>query len=162
MLNLAAQSVLRAARTQLRSSTSPLSPLQSSRIARLLSTLAILEQRDGKVNSSSLGAITAGQKLGGSIIGIVAGKNAKKIAEEVAKIDGIEKILIVENEAYDRGLSENWAPLIVENVKKEGITHVVVGHSAFGKSLLPRVAAILDVQQLSDVMSIESEDSTVK
>jgi electron transfer flavoprotein alpha subunit len=47
----------------------------------------------------------------------------------------------------------------VENIKKGGYTHVVTGHSAFGKNLLPRVAALLDVQQISDVMSIESEDS---
>ena len=58
-----------------------------------------------------------------------------------------------------QGLPENYAPLLVETIKKGGFTHVIAGHSAFGKSLLPRVAALLDVQQLSDVMSIESEDS---
>ena len=58
-----------------------------------------------------------------------------------------------------KGLPENFAPLVVENIKKGGYTHVVTGHSAFGKNLLPRVAALLDVQQISDVMSIESEDS---
>ena len=66
---------------------------------------------------------------------------------------------MVENEAYERGLPENYAPMLVENIKKGGYTHVIVGHSSFGKSLLPRVAALLDVQQLSDVMAIESEDS---
>lgn len=127
--------------------------------ARLLSTLAILEQKDGKLNSGSLGAVTAGQKLGGSVHGFIAGKAGKSIAQEAAKIQGLEKVLAVENEAYERGLAENWAPLLVENIKKGGYTHVVTSHSAFGKSLLPRVAALLDVQQLSDVMSIESEDS---
>jgi electron transfer flavoprotein alpha subunit len=58
-----------------------------------------------------------------------------------------------------KGLPENFAPLLVENIKKGGYTHVVASHSAFGKSLLPRVAAMLDVQQVSDVMSIQSEDS---
>lgn len=58
-----------------------------------------------------------------------------------------------------QGLPENFAPLIVENIKKGGYTHVITGHSAFGKNLLPRVAALLDVQQISDVMSIEGEDS---
>jgi electron transfer flavoprotein alpha subunit len=58
-----------------------------------------------------------------------------------------------------QGLPENFAPLVVENIKKGGYTHVITGHSAFGKNLLPRVAALLDVQQISDVMAIESEDS---
>lgn len=91
--------------------------------------------------------------------GFVAGKGAKTIAGDAAKVQGLEKVLAVDNEAYDRGLPENWAPLLVENIKKGGYTHVVAPHSAFGKGLLPRVAALLDVQQVSDVMSIESEDS---
>lgn len=134
-------------------------PLKASSLRRLASTLAILEQRDGGLNSASLGAVTAGQKLGGSIHGFIAGKNVKSIAEQAAKVKGLEKIIAVENEAYERGLAENYAPLLVENIKKGGYTHVIVGHSAFGKNLLPRVAALLDVQPLSDVMKIENEDS---
>lgn len=135
------------------------SPIQSAALARLASTLAILEQREGSLNTASLGAVTAGKKLGGSIHGLVAGKNVKGVAEEAAKVDGLEKVLMIENEAYQRGLAENWAPLLVENIKKGGYTHVIVGHSAFGKNLLPRVAALLDVQQISDIMAIEGEDS---
>ncbi|RVX68006.1 hypothetical protein B0A52_08417 [Exophiala mesophila] len=135
---------------------------QSISLARLLSTLAILEQRDGQLNTGSLGAITAGQKLGGSVHGFVAGKGAKSIASEVAKVKGLEKVVAVDSDAYDRGLAENWAPLLVENIKKGGYTHVIAAHSAFGKSLLPRVAALLDVQQISDVMSIEGEDTFVR
>ena len=58
-----------------------------------------------------------------------------------------------------QGLPENYAPLLVENIKKGGYTHILAGHSAFGKNLLPRVAAILDTQQISDITGIESEDS---
>jgi len=153
--------VLRAARSQLNHSHLT-STSRSSFLARLASTLALLEQRDGKLNSGSLGAVTAGTKIGGPITGLIAGKNAKAIAEEASKVEGLEKILFAENEAYDRGLPENWAPLVVENIKKGGFTHVIVGHSAFGKNVLPRVAALLDVQQMSDVMSIESEDTFVR
>jgi electron transfer flavoprotein alpha subunit len=56
-------------------------------------------------------------------------------------------------------LAENFTPLLIENIKKGEFTHVVGGHSAFGKGLLPRVAALLDVQHVSDVILIESEDS---
>jgi electron transfer flavoprotein alpha subunit len=58
-----------------------------------------------------------------------------------------------------KGLPENFAPLLVENIKKGGFTHVLAGHSAFGKNLMPRVAALLDVQQISDITNIESEDT---
>ncbi len=160
MLSLARSSALRSLRIQVQaSSLASRTPAQAFTLTRLLSTLAILEQRDGKLNGGSLGAVTAGQKLGGSIHGFIAGKGARSIAEEVAKTEGVEKIIVVENTAYDRGLADNWAPLLVDNIKKGGYTHVIVGHSAFGKNVLPRVAALLDVQQISDIMSIESEDS---
>lgn len=131
----------------------------NSTLARLLSSLAVLEQRDGKLNVSSLAAVTAAQKLGGSVTALIAGSNIKTVAEEVGKVAGIEKVIFVDNGAYDRGLAENWAPLLVENVKKGGFTHVLAGHSAFGKNLMPRVAALLDTQQISDITDIQGEDS---
>jgi hypothetical protein len=70
--------------------------------ARLLSSLAVLEQRDGKLNVSSLAAVSAAQKLGGSVTGLVAGKGAKVIADEAAKVKGVDKIIYVDNDAYDR------------------------------------------------------------
>ncbi len=60
-----------------------------------------------------------------------------------------------------QGLPENYAPLLAENIKKEGFTHVFAGHSAFGKNLMPRVAALLDVQQISDITAIDSGDSAL-
>ncbi|KAK4697360.1 electron transfer flavoprotein alpha subunit, partial [Lecanoromycetidae sp. Uapishka_2] len=118
---------------------------QQLAFARLLTSLAVLEQREGKLQNASLSAVTAAQKLGGSITGFIAGSGAKSVAEEAAK-----------------GLPENYAPLLVENIKKEGFTHIFAGHSAFGKNLMPRVAALLDVQQISDVTAIESEDTFVR
>jgi len=133
-----------------------------SAFARLLSSLAVLEQKDGKLNHGSLGAVTAAQKLGGSITGFVAGSNIKAVAEEAAKVTGVEKIIAVENGAYDRGLPETYAPLLVENIKKGGFTHIIAGHTAFGKNLLPRVAALLDVQQVSDITGIENEKTFIR
>ena len=129
---------------------------------RWASTLAILEQRDGKLNMSSLASISAAQKMGGTIHGFVAGSQVKQVADEAAQIEGLEKVIFVENGDYDRGLAENWAPLVVENVRKGGYSHVMAGHSAFGKNLLPRVAALMDVQQISDVTDIEAEDTFVR
>ncbi|XMA16575.1 hypothetical protein WAI453_009366 [Rhynchosporium graminicola] len=178
MISRSGISVLRQARTQLRT-TGPHPVASLSALSRLLSSLAILEQKDGKLNHGSLGAITAAKKLGGSITGFVAGKNIKSVAEEASKVAGIGKIISVDNPAYDKAccgrvydcfsntnnrkqLPENFAPLLVENIKKGGYTHIIMGHTAFGKSLMPRVAALLDVQQISDITAIEDEKTFVR
>jgi len=114
------------------------------------------------LNHGSLSAITAAEKLGGPIHGFVAGSNIESVAEEAAKVDGVEKIIAVENGAYDKGLPENFAPLLVETIKKGGYTHVIAGNTAFGKNLMPRVAALLDSQQVSDIISIENESTFVR
>lgn len=69
---------------------------------RLLSTLAILEQRDGQLNHGSLSAFTAAKKLGGTVHGFIAGSNIKAVAEQAAKVDGVEKIIAVDNAAYEK------------------------------------------------------------
>lgn len=101
MIPRPASSVLRQARTQLRLGR-PVSIPVSSALARLLSTLAVLEQRDGKLNHGSLGAVTAAQKLGGSVTGFVAGGNIKGVANEAIKVSGVEKIIAVDNAVYDK------------------------------------------------------------
>ncbi|KAH8723601.1 electron transfer flavoprotein-like protein subunit alpha [Phaeosphaeriaceae sp. PMI808] len=163
MVLVARSLVFRAARSQLRRSQPFAVPQYSSvPAARLASTLAVLEQKDGKFQSASLAAVTAGTKLGGSITAFVAGSGVKSVAEEIGKAKGIEKVIYVDNAAYDKGLPENYAPLLVENIKKGGFTHVIAGHSAFGKNLMPRVSALLDSQQISDITAIESEDTFVR
>ena len=75
---------------------------QQSAFARLLSSLAVLEQRGGKLQSASLSAVTAAQKLGGSVTGFIAGSGVRSAAEEAAKVKGVKKIIMVENSAYDK------------------------------------------------------------
>ncbi|KAG0649401.1 putative electron transfer flavoprotein subunit [Hyphodiscus hymeniophilus] len=162
MISRAGASALRHVRSQLRPRTGPTYVASVSALTRLLSSLAVLEQRDGKLNHSSLGAVTAAQKLGGSITAFVAGSNIKGVAEEAAKVAGIEKVVAVDNGTYDKGLSESYAPLLVENIKKGEYTHIIAGHTAFGKNLMPRVAALLDVQQVSDITGIENEKTFIR
>jgi electron transfer flavoprotein alpha subunit len=102
MISTVRQSVLRQARTQLRQRIGPTCIASLSARARLLSSLAILEQKDGKLNNGSLSAITAAQKLGGSITAFIAGGNIKAVAEEAAKVGGLEKVIAVDNAAYDK------------------------------------------------------------
>lgn len=94
--------MLRAARSQIYTSRVCNQPSLSA-LARLLSTLAVLEQRDGKLQQSSLAAVAAAQKLGGSVAAFVAGNGVKgTAAAEAAKIKGLEKVVAVDNEAYEK------------------------------------------------------------
>ncbi|PHH74081.1 hypothetical protein CDD80_3324 [Ophiocordyceps camponoti-rufipedis] len=129
---------------------------------RLLATLAVLEQRDGKLHEASLRTLTAAKNLGGSVHAFLAGSSVSAAAEDAAKVDGVEQVTVVENAAYEKALPENYAQLLAENVKKGGYTHIVAGHSSFGKNTLPRVAALLDSQQISDITSIENETTFVR
>lgn len=136
--------------------------LASTATRSLQSTLAIFEQRDGQLNLGSLSAVTAAKRLGGPIHGFVAGGNIQGAAGDASKLEGVEKVIAVDNSAYDKGLPENFAPLLVENIKKGGYTHVIAGHTAFGKNIMPRVAALLDLQQISDITAIEGENTFVR
>ncbi|KAK5628361.1 hypothetical protein RRF57_004076 [Xylaria bambusicola] len=162
MFPAASRLALRGVTSLPRSTSALASPFSQSTLQRLLSSLAILEQREGQLNHGSLSAITAAKKIGGSVHGFVAGSSIKSVAEEAAKVEGVEKIIAVDNAAYDKGLPENFASLVVENIKKGGYTHVIAGHTAFGKNLMPRVAALLDSQQISDITAIESENTFVR
>lgn len=75
---------------------------QQTAILRLLSSLAILEQRNGTLHNSSLGAVSAALKLGGSISAFLAGSGAKKAAQEVARVKGVDKVIVVDAQAYDK------------------------------------------------------------
>ena len=94
-------SILRQTQYCLRSSRNLPSPLHST-LAHYLSSLAILEQREGKLQNASLSAVTAAQKLGGSITGIVAGSGVKSVAEEASKVKGLDRIIMIENASYDK------------------------------------------------------------
>ena len=103
MIPIARQSVLRAARSQFYPARALSSPAASSALARLLSTLAVLEQRDGKLQNSSHSAIAAAQKLGGSVTAFLAGSGVKGTsAAEAAKIKGLDKVVAVDSDAYEK------------------------------------------------------------
>lgn len=105
MVFAARNSVLRAARAQLTPRAFAFNRPTPSALARLLSTLAVLEQRDGKLQSSSVSAISAALKLGGPVTAFVAGAGVQATsAAEAAKYKGVENVVAVENEAYEKVL----------------------------------------------------------
>ncbi len=101
MLLTTRHSAFRQARCYLRPSKTS-NRQRRSALDRVLSSLAVLEQREGKLQSASLSAVTAAQKLGGSVTGFIAGSEIRSVAEEAAKVKGLEKIIMVENGAYDK------------------------------------------------------------
>ncbi|EDO46072.1 predicted protein [Nematostella vectensis] len=130
--------------------------------SRNASTLVIAEHNDEHLVPVTLNAITAANKIGGDVAALVAGSNCGPVVEALSKVKGLNKILVAQNDAYKGFLPEVLAPLILATQKQFNFTHITAGSSAFGKGLLPRVAAMLDVAPLSDIMEILSEDTFVR
>jgi len=130
--------------------------------SRLQSTLVIAEHDNNSLKGVTLNAITAASKLGGDVSCLVAGSGCSKAAEQVAKISGVKKVLLADNKAFAGFLAEALTPLIVESQKQFKFTHIIAGASAFGKGLLPRVAAKLDVQPISDIIGIKDADTFIR
>ncbi|KAF9186751.1 hypothetical protein BGZ51_001776 [Haplosporangium sp. Z 767] len=127
-----------------------------------VSTLLLVEHKDNKISASTLNALTAASTLGGSVTALVAGNAPESVVGEVSKLAGVSKVLVAKDAAFTHVLPESHASLLVETQKKHGFTHLVASHSAFGKNIMPRAAALLDVAQISDITAIESDDTFVR
>jgi len=125
-----------------------------------MSVLVLIEHDNKVVKASSLNTITAAKKIDQKVHAIVIGANCKKVSEEVSKFDGIEEVLLADNKIHANHLAENMAPLIVEIAKN--YTHILAPSSTFGKNIMPRVAALLDVAQLSDIISVINSDIFIR
>ncbi|XP_016342276.1 electron transfer flavoprotein subunit alpha, mitochondrial-like [Sinocyclocheilus anshuiensis] len=131
-------------------------------IQRFQSTLVVAEHNNETLTPITLNAITAATKLGSDVSCLVAGTNCAKVAEQLSKVQGVKKVLVAQHEAYKGLLPEELTPLILATQKQFSFTHFCAGASAFGKNLLPRVAAKLDVAPISDVIEIKSPDTFVR
>ena len=125
-----------------------------------MSVLVLIEHDNKVVKASSLNTVTAAKKIDQKVHAIVIGENCKKVSEEVSKFDGIEEVLLADNKIHTNHLAENMAPLIVEIAKN--YTHILAPSSTFGKNIMPRVAALLDVAQLSDIISVINSDTFIR
>ena len=125
-----------------------------------MTALVIAEHDKTHLRGGSANAVTAAAKMGGDVHVLVAGSGSKAAAEEAAKLAGVSKVLHVEAAHYDGGSAENYAALVVPLAKS--YSHVVAAASAFGKNFMPRVAALLDVAQVSEISAVESSDTFVR
>ena len=122
----------------------------------------IAEHNDQVLTPITQNAISAAKKLGGEVTVLVAGTKCGPAAESVAKVSGVSKVLVAENEAFKGFTPEALTSLLLATQNQFKFTHIVAGASAFGKSLLPRLAAKLDVSPISEVIDIKSPDTFVR
>ena len=121
-----------------------------------MKTLVWVEHDNASVKDATLAAVTAASKLG-EVHLLVAGEGCGAVAEQAAKIAGVGKVHVADDAAYGHALAENVAPLVVELMDHHDA--FVVPATTTGKNVAPRVAALLDVMQISDILSVESEDT---
>jgi electron transfer flavoprotein alpha subunit len=125
-----------------------------------MTVLLIAEHDNAHLKDATAKAMTAAKALGGDVHILVAGKNAKAAADAAAKLDGAAKVLLAEGEAYEHQLAEPVAALVVALAKDYDA--IVSPATTNGKNFMPRVAALLDVMQVSDIVKVESPDTFVR
>ncbi|SFR45664.1 electron transfer flavoprotein alpha subunit apoprotein [Pseudidiomarina maritima] len=122
-----------------------------------MSILVIAEHDNAQLNGATLKTLAAAKQIGGDIHVLVAGAGCQAVADEVAKADGVSKVLLADNAAYGHFLAENLGQLVADLGKDYG--HILAPATTTGKNFMPRVAALLDVAQISDIIAVESADT---
>ena len=125
-----------------------------------MAILVIAEHDQGKVKSATLNTLSAAQKLGGDIHVLVAGSDCAAVAQQISGLNGVSKVLVADAPHYAEQTAENLAALVVG--LSSGYGHILAPASSFGKNLLPRIAAVLDVAQISDIVAVEGPDTFVR
>jgi electron transfer flavoprotein alpha subunit len=125
-----------------------------------MSILVIADHDNQNLKPSTLNTIAAAKQIGGDVVVLVAGQNCGGVAEAAAQAEGVAKVLVADNEAYGHQLAENLGLLVTELGK--GYSHILTPAGTTGKDFLPRVAALLDVQQISDIVKVESADTFLR
>ena len=125
-----------------------------------MSVLVVAEHDNKTLKKATLNTVAAAQKLGGEIHVLVAGHQAGDAAKAAAQIPGVKKVLLADAPHLGEFLAENVSALIVSLAK--AYSHIVAPATSNGKNVMPRVAALLDVQQISDIAAVESADTFVR
>lgn len=121
-------------------------------------SILILAEHDGQnLTHGTLSTITAAKQLEGELHILIAGSGCGSAAEQTSKFEAVTRVLLADDAAYEHGIAENIAPLIVKLAPD--YTHVLAPASFYGKNIMPRAAAVLDTQQISDISAVISEDT---
>jgi electron transfer flavoprotein alpha subunit len=125
-----------------------------------MSILVYAEHDNSELKADTLKTVAAAQAIGGDIHILVAGSNCQAVAEAASKVNGVSKVLVADNAAYEHQLAENVSLLVTELAAD--YDHVIATALTTGKNFMPRVAALLDVTQISDIIAVESSDTFVR
>ena len=121
-----------------------------------MSILVIAEHDNSSLNVATLNSVTAAQAIGSDIDILVVGASCQDVATQAAQVAGIGKVLVADNSAYANALAENVAPLIAE--VGAGYSHILATATTTAKNIIPRAAALMDVQAISDISAVVSAD----
>jgi len=128
-----------------------------------MTTLVVAEHDNAELKGATLNTVAAGAKLGGDVHVLVAGCHARAVAEQAAQVAGVSKVLWADAPSLADGLAENVAEQVLAVVTAANATapysHILFAATAAGKNVAPRVAAKLDVAQISDIITVESADT---
>ena len=122
-----------------------------------MSILVIAEHDNANLKGATLNTVAAAKEIGSDITLLVAGSNTASVISEAQQLNGVTKILSCDNDLYKNSLAEELSNLVVSLASS--FSFILAPATTFGKNLLPRVSAKLDVQQISDIISVESEDT---
>jgi electron transfer flavoprotein alpha subunit len=122
-----------------------------------MTNLVLAEHDNASIKPATLNTIAAAQKIGGDIHVLVAGSNAQAAADEAAKIAGVSKVLLADAPQLEAGLAENVEATVLDIAKD--YTHILAPATPYGKNITPRIAAKLDVAQISDITAVDSADT---
>ncbi|SEJ76040.1 electron transfer flavoprotein alpha subunit [Pseudomonas linyingensis] len=127
-----------------------------------MAILVIAEHNNSALAAATLNTVAAAQQIGGDIHLLVAGSGCSAVAEAAAQVAGVGKVLVADHAAYAHQLPENLAPQVAQLVQEQdgkGYSHVLAAATTTGKNVLPRVAALLDVDQISEIIKVISADT---
>ena len=122
-----------------------------------MSILVVAEHDNNEIKGSTLNTVTAASEIGGEVSVLIVGSESSSVAEQASKIDGISSVIHVDDPIYKNFLAEDLGNLVASVA--EGFNYILAPATTFGKNFLPRVAAKLDVQQISDIISVEDADT---
>jgi electron transfer flavoprotein alpha subunit len=125
-----------------------------------MTILVIAEHDHASLKAATLNTVAAAQKIGGDIHLLVAGTNCNAAAQEAATLSGVSTVKVADAAHYQSQTAENLTALVIANAA--GYSHILAPATTFGKNLMPRVAALLDVAQISEITGVESADTFVR